>query len=142
MVPKSTKIEQKNIKKLFWNALVTSWGPRTPLGSIFDRFLSILVSIWGPSWDVLWPLGGPLWSLWASWGLLGALLELLEELQLSLTCTQRPVPQLFPTFPPCPAPQRTPARSTASRPAAYPSALHRVPPRSGTQSAPQFSIFF
>ena len=81
-------------------------------------------------------LGGLYGASGASWGLLGALLELLEELQLSLTCTQRPVPQLFPTFPPCPAPQRTPARSTASRPAACPSALHRVAPRSVPLRAP------
>ena len=144
------------MKNRSWSDLGSSWGSWEPLGSIFYRFLSILESIWGLFWEGWGPLGRTFWRLWALLGppgdSLGASSGVLGRLGLiwdvffcifyDFLCFLMAFPSGPQRAPPCPAPQRTPARSTVSRPAVYPIALLRVPPRSGPQSAPQFSFFF
>ena len=127
------------------------------LGGLLDRFFIDFYRFWsrfgdpfGRVWGVLGELLG---GSGLSWGLLGALLELLGwvwGLYGSFHMFFYKIFVFFPRFfqfsrsgpqrdPPCPAPQRTPACSNASRPAAVPSALPRVPPRNGPQRAPHFS---
>ena len=119
----------------FWLHLGTLWGGFWDILGSFLEALGSLGASWGLSWDFLGILGAP----GGYWGAFG-------KLFVNIPCFHPAFPS-FPEMspqrdPPCPGPQRTPAHSTMSRPAAVLSALPRVPPRSCSQRAPQFFPVF